>query len=345
MTKVNDFNIEQLVRALWKTRYHTILAMIGALAIGGLYILNAKPLFEVSVNLYPPSIKDIAKFNIGRNKESELEPYSVGEIFSVFNKNLNSRETEEVFFDAIYYPELKKESAGLSKDELFREMQKRIVVLAGDKNSPARIRLSFNDSSRLRAEALLNSYVDYVEKKSRSQISQDIAQEAKVIGDSISRRITAARESARIRREDRLAALVEALAISESIGLESAPIVNAQNKEQLNAVLSGNLMYMRGAKALRAEIATLSRRKSDDPFIYSLRNYQEDLSLYNNVNIDLEAVSTHSQDGEILNPENPIFPKKGLILSLCALLGLMLGCLYSIYVWFSKGEANGSSVC
>ncbi|MEN1480649.1 chain-length determining protein, partial [Pseudomonas aeruginosa] len=91
----------------------------------------------------------------------------------------------------------------------------------------------------------------------------------------VERRSYVLRETAKLRREDRITQLREALKVADSLGLERPPIINDQMSEQLSAIMSGNLMYMRGSKALKEEILVLEARTSDDPFIPALRTLQE----------------------------------------------------------------------
>ncbi|MCY1538471.1 hypothetical protein D9M68_740130 [compost metagenome] len=87
---------------------------------------------------------------------------------------------------------------------------------------------------------------------------------------------------------------------------------------------------MRGAKALRAEIKSLEARKSDDPFIKSLRSLEEKQALYNNIEINPEAVQVFSMDGVVETPETPVKPKKSLVMLVGVVAGLALGILVAI---------------
>ncbi len=117
------------------------------------------------------------------------------------------------------------------------------------------------------------------------------------------------RETAKLRREDRITQLREALKVADSLGLERPPIINDQMSEQLSAIMSGNLMYMRGSKALKEEILVLEARTSDDPFIPALRTLQELESLYRGLSIKSEQVAVFRQDGVVEVPDFPVKPK------------------------------------
>jgi len=82
---------------------------------------------------------------------------------------------------------------------------------------------------------------------------------------------------------------------------------------------------MRGSKALEAEIRNLQDRQSDDPFIANLRVQQSSLSFYNDLSIDPALVAVYRQDGVVELPDQPVRPKKLLIVLLGLVLGLILG--------------------
>ncbi|MCY1304761.1 hypothetical protein D9M70_545300 [compost metagenome] len=148
--------------------------------------------------------------------------------------------------------------------------------------------------------------------------------------EGVRRRLSTMREIAKVRREDRIAVLKEALTVAEAVGLENPPVITNQLVKQLSAEMEGDLMYMRGAKALRAEIKSLEARKSDDPFIKSLRSLEEKQALYNNIEINPEAVQVFSMDGVVETPETPVKPKKSLVMLVGVVAGLALGILVAI---------------
>lgn len=105
-------------------------------------------------------------------------------------------------------------------------------------------------------------------------------------------------------------------------------MISGQVVEQLSAFMDGSLMYMRGSKALKAEIQALESRVSDDPFIPTLRTLQEQQRLFNSLSINPEKVAVFRQDGSVDIPDTPVKPKKALILA----IGLMAGGLLGVFL-------------
>jgi len=118
--------------------------------------------------------------------------------------------------------------------------------------------------------------------------------------------------------------LDEALRIAESIGLEKPPAITV-SQSAIAGGESGQLVYMRGSKALRAEIESIRARKSDDPFTDHLRDLQERYSFFKGLKIEPSVVSVYRQDGVVELPDKPVKPNKALILVLGVIAGLITG--------------------
>ncbi|MNJ61785.1 hypothetical protein D3C77_575910 [compost metagenome] len=101
--------------------------------------------------------------------------------------------------------------------------------------------------------------------------------------------------------------------------------------------MDGSLTYMRGSKALRAEIENLRNRVSDDPFIDRLRQRQEAIAFYRSLQVDPGVVEVYRQDGAIESPDKAVKPKKRIIVMLGAIAGTALGILFALarHMWLT----------
>jgi len=84
-------------------------------------------------------------------------------------------------------------------------------------------------------------------------------------------------------------------------------------------------LYMRGTKALEAEITVLESRKSDEPFVAGMRDLQEKQSFLEGISIDRSKLSAVTIDAAAIAPYQAEKPRKKLILILSAVFGLMTG--------------------
>jgi chain length determinant protein (polysaccharide antigen chain regulator) len=321
----DEIDLFELAQNLWREKLLiiavTVLFTVAALA----YAFTATPTYEARVDLLPPSLSEVAGFNIGRTPEAGLAPYKVADVYAVFIRNLTADESKRWFFNDIYLPSLPEEERAGSSSALYSRVNEQLSVKASDKARPDLFTLTVQDASPEKTTIWADAYIEHVAELSLDEMIENATRESDVMGRNIKTQIDSLRETAEVRRNDRIEKLTEALGIAESIGLENAPLIGGQIDQQLSAIMDGSLMYMRGSKALKAEIQTLTDRKSDDPFIDSLRGLQERLNVYESIKPEREQVAVFRQDGQVATPDRPLKPKKFLIVALGLVLGGMAG--------------------
>ncbi len=282
----------------------------------------------------PPNLSDIAGFNLGRTGESSngngLKLFSVDDVYGVFARNLQSEISRRRFFRDVYLPSLSEAKRLGSRDELYKIFNETLTVKVLDKNQPDRYMVVIEHVDPESASAWVKYYVDQVAERSLSEMLKNSERELAVQARNIEQQIKSERISAKARREDRTRQLQEALTVAEAIGLNNPPVITGRvsNDSELSAFMDGSLMYMRGAKALRAEMQVLLARTSDDPFIPELRNLEGMYQVFSGVNVDPKSVAVFRQDGENEVPDQPIKPKKFLVI----LIGLVMGVMIGVFV-------------
>ncbi|MNE65200.1 hypothetical protein D3C80_1606600 [compost metagenome] len=132
--------------------------------------------------------------------------------------------------------------------------------------------------------------------------------------------------------------LEEALRIAKAIGLERPPIISGSSATEITASMDGELVYMRGSKALEAELENLKLRKSDDPFIPRLRELQDRYELFKSLQVRPAAVQVYRVDGDVKEPDSPIKPKKLLVIALGLFAGLGLGLIVALARYFIRAS-------
>lgn len=204
------------------------------------------------------------------------------------------------------------------------------------------------------------------ERQKNDEISK-LQETDQVEREKLEDQIKTLRESAKTKRMDQITVLTEAAKIAESIGLieksallDSAAITtNERNAFYTEGNTQPQPLYVRGSKALRSEIKELTERTSDDPFIPGLRDLQDkaeilkknpqvealkarqsndpfienlrdkesELAVLTAFQIDPNQVSVATLDQAAYPPEKRESPKRGKILALGAIGGLILGIL------------------
>lgn len=326
----SEIDLIELVQSVWKYKlFISLAALIGGVCAAG-YAFLSSPVYEARISFLPPSLSDIAPLSSGRS-EIGLAPFTVADIYSVFTRNLESDESLRRFFKTVYLPALKAEDReGSSKGKLYGRFLKDFKVVAPDRLRPDRYTLVVQGENPDEIARWVTTYIDQVATESLDQAVGNARREVDVAANILQQRIASLRATAKTRRQDRVIQLKEALKVAEAVGLVDPPMLSGQTTEQLNAIMEGGLTYMRGSKALRAEMNALESRGSDDPFIPQLRGLEEKYELYASISAESPKVGVFRQDGEVVLPDDPIKPKKALILSLGVILGGVLGGLFAV---------------
>lgn len=333
-----EIDLFELIGGLWKQKVLVVLtgAIVTALAVA--YALLATPIFEAKVIVQPPTQNDIAQLNYGRGGNSGLSVISVKDVYGVYLRNLQSESLRREFFRKVYLPSLSEEKRQGSQDALYNQFRDLLSLGVVSKDTPDRFFVTSSQPNPGQAAQWVVHYVEMAGDRAKKEIIQDARADALVKADNLEQQIRAERESARKQREDRIAQLTEALRVAHSIGLEKPPIISNNLSSELSAGMDGSITYMRGSKALEAEIENLRSRTSDDPFIAKLRQRQEAMAFYRSLQVDPAVIQVYRQDGAIESPDRPVKPKKFIIVVLGAVLGLGLGVFMALvrHFWMSR---------
>lgn len=321
----NEIDLLELAQGLWTQKWLILVVSIIITSGAAVYAWLSEPVYEASVSVMPPTLSDVEGFNLGREAGSGLGKVSSGDVYAVFKRNLLSDQTKRQFFRETYLPQLGGDKAAGIQELLYREFLGKLSIQVADKAQPERYSLAIQSGDAEQAARWLGDYVELVASASLEDVLQNSRSQVSMRSEGVRRKIGTMRDIAKVRREDRLARLKEALAVAESVGIENPPVISSQMANQLSAIMEGDLMYMRGARALKAEIRSLETRPSDDPFIPDLRSLEERQALYKGIEIDPKSVAVFRMDGQIEVPEVPVKPRKFLMLAIGAMIGGSVG--------------------
>ncbi|MGW8461575.1 LPS O-antigen chain length determinant protein WzzB [Pseudomonas sp. CLCA07] len=323
----DEIDLAELLENLWKQKLLIALVTLLTAVVAASYAFLSAAVYEAKTSLLPPRLADIVGYNLGR-AEAGLPEFTVEKVYSMFTQNLRSEGQRNSFFEQVYLPAQEADASSKTKDQLREALNKKLVISNPDvKNNPGRFEVAAQSAVSSRAAEWANLYVELAAAKTRQDMVDTATTEISTRVKSIKSRIEVLRESARKLREDRIARLHEALTVADKVGVQ-APQVKASRTSsdgELEQFVDGNLMYMRGAKAIRAELAVLQSRTNDDPFIAGLRDFENQLDFLSKVSVSPTNVAVFTLDNTAEAPDTPIKPKKALILALGVVLGGMLG--------------------
>lgn len=325
----DEIDLVELVKGLWAQKWLIVAVTVLVAACAGAYAFLAKPVYETKASLLPPNLSDIAEYNLGRS-EAQLKLFDVTDVYSIFTNNLVSESLRREFFQQVYLPSLEETGKSAAEDQLWNSFNEQLTVSAPRKQQPTYWEVKLQHKDPQQAAEWVNRFVAQASARTEKDMQQNVKSEIDMRVQSVMRRIESLRNTAKQRREDRMAKLEEALEIAKGTGIET---VQANNWQNFSAP-----EYMRGAKAIRLELEVLRKRESDDPFITELRSLQESLDFLKGVDVSPDNVAAFTLDNAAQVPETPIKPKKALILA----LGLVLGGMLGMFIALVRGMVRNS---
>jgi chain length determinant protein (polysaccharide antigen chain regulator) len=339
----DEIDLFELITALWKQKLLIVGVAVLVTAIAAAYAFLSKPVYEARIFLQPPTSNEIADFNYGRTKDAELVPFTIKDVYDVFARNLQSEDLRRAFFVEVYLPSLPEAKRGGSQDVLYSDYLNELTIGVPTKEQPDRYSVSVQNKDPALATEWVKAFVARAGVSAEDEMIKNVAREAEVRARNLGQQIATLQETQDKIREDSITQLREALKVAEAIHLTDPPIITGNVSAEVSAAMNGQLTYMRGTKALEAEIRNLEERKSNDPFIASLRTLQIKQSFYQNMQVSPSSVAVFRVDGAVEQPDRPIKPKKAIILAAGLILGVGLGLLFGLFRHFVLVRKHGSS--
>lgn len=322
-----EIDLFELVQSIWQEKLTVILVTVVVTALAVAYALLAPPVYETEVTLLPPQTSDIQGYNQGRLAlNSNLHEYTTEGVYKEFLRQLRSRQLRNQMLDEVYVPLLPTGTDLSNHQALQTRFSKVVSIKQGDvKNAPELYQVKVTLTDPEQAAMLANTYVETAVKLTKQQIEKDIFTERNRLLEDVSLRIGSLVEQAQKKREDELVKLKEALVIASSLGIEQPILPVGKSTSEGAAYVDRNLLYMRGAKALQAQISVLEKRESDLPFIGEYQDLAAKLALLKAFKLDSSQVAVVTIDELAEVPVKPIKPKKSLIVIFGFLVGGLLG--------------------
>ena len=321
----DEIDLIELVQGVWRQKIWVGLVAVPVIALGLAYVMLVSPVYEAKLYIQPPSQSEIAQLNYGRGEGTGLAPLSPKDVYAIYLRALQSEAVRDKFFRNAFLPTLSNEERGRSRDALYAQFNQMLKVAQASRDMPDRFVLTANVKDPRLAATWVSSYAEMAAERAKNELLSGTRSDISIMADNLDQQIRASRASASNQRMDQIAQLKEALRVAKSIGLEKPPIISDTLSGEVSAGMSGSLTYMRGSKALEAEIGNLEARSSDDPFISGLREKQERLLFLRSLRLDPSLVEMYQQDGAVGQPDEPIKPRKSVITLLSVLIGLVLG--------------------
>jgi chain length determinant protein (polysaccharide antigen chain regulator) len=328
----DEIDLTELFKGVWKQKLFILLCTSIVFLAAAIYAWKATPIYEATFLVQPPTQNDVANFNYGRGGDSKLPELTVKDVYDVFRKHLQSESLRLEIFQTVFLPTLTEEQRKGPQNALFNWFSRSLVVSLPNKDEPTRFAITAMVADPKAAVEWVSEYALKAGERAKEEVINNDKADATVKANNLQREIDMLRASSRKDRDDQIVRLNEALLVARSIGLEKPPIITGKLSAEVSSGMDGSLTYMRGSKALEAELDNLQKRQTDDPFIEKLRAKQESLAFYRTLDINPSSVAVFRQDGVVAMPDQPIKPRKMLILA----LGLVFGFAIGVFLAFAR---------
>lgn len=342
---VSDEEISLIVlfRAIWRMKLIVLLCVAITSGVALAYAYTVTPVYVAKVFVQPPIPSDIIPFNYGRGGGSGLKTLTVNEVYDVYLRNLQSESLRRKFFKEVYRPGLSQEGRSGSQAADYERLQDALSLKLSSNDDRSRYVISIGAADpRLAAEWAIQ-YSEMAGQLAQSEIVEDLEADAEVKARNLQNEISTNLERARMEREDRIARLEEALRVARQVGLQGPPIISSNISREVSAAMDGSLMYMRGIEALEAEVESLRKRHSDEPFIRDLRPRQKSMEFYRALKLNVDDMRVYRQDGGVELPDSPVKPKKLWVFVLGLVAGIGLGVVIAGFLHF-RAKHNAHNV-
>ncbi|WP_232239737.1 LPS O-antigen chain length determinant protein WzzB [Pseudomonas alkylphenolica] len=333
-------DLTELFKGLWKQKLLILLCTTVVLSAAVTYAWTTPPSYEAKMFIQPPSQSDIGNLNYGRGGDSNLEVLRVKDVYDVYLRCLQSESLRWELYRSVYMPGLTQEQREGPQNAMFARFSQSLVVAQASKDDPTRFSVTATVTDPQQAAQWVTAFAARAGEQARDEILRNVKSDATIKADNLQKQIDAQQASSRKEREDEIVQLKEALRVAKSIDLEKPPIISGKLAAEVSAGMDHSLMYMRGSKALEAEIDNLQARQSDDPFIGNLRQKQESLAFYRTLEVPPSSIKVYRQDGIVEVPDRPVKPRKMLIVALGLALGFGLGIFLAVLRFLIVDKAN-----
>lgn len=325
-----ELDLREVACLLWRGRAIIAATTLALLLVSAIYAFFSAPVYQTSTILLPPTASGLAQYNMAlqlvedtlgnnRGEKPTTTLLSAQEANRIFLRHLNSDMLRQEFFANTYLPAKNANASESERELLWNRLEKELKIgLPTRTGDAAWLTLEGEDPTVISSWA--NGYVQAAIVAAREELMADVSALVTVRRQGNREQLAALRKIAAEARTNQIQRVEDALRIAESVGLQ-----DSSSSGNLIIDYKDETMYLRGAKALRAELKGLQQRKDDDPYIPELRERLRVEALLSGINLDPAQLSPAIVDREAEIAVTPIRPQKALILAVSAILGLLLG--------------------
>ncbi len=341
---VKEIQLTDLLQTLATNKKTIFFAALTFLVVGIVGVSMIQPVYKAESFFLPPAEKDVQVLSTVRLLKTQLiqgnsedgvasnARVDTDRVFELFIRNLTSRKLRWEFFIENHLAERLRGDDDATNERVYESEFFNKLKLRIDKKSKFSVSLSYESFSSEDAADLLNRFVEMIKDHTAQEFIENEYQHLASLQTYIDEVIAGKLNVAKHRREDQIVRLMEALEVANALGLKDAAIA-----QQVGDIESDSVpLYLRGSRALDAEIKVLKSRKDDIAFVEGLRDLQETSASIKEVRLDPSVLRVAIIDRPALAPHSPIRPNKPAVLTVMMVLGLIVGALIALA--FNPGQ-------
>ncbi|MDK7587454.1 Wzz/FepE/Etk N-terminal domain-containing protein [Alcaligenes faecalis subsp. phenolicus] len=345
----DDIDLRELIVQLWFSRGLIACVTMAAVVVAFVYaFFLAEEVYETRAIMLPPTHQHLAAYNLayqatsgdvdltfGRRsdaassiKEQAIPGITVEMAYAVFQRHLSSMQLREQFFNTYYAGDAKNVHLSKERYRLWQSLQEAIrIELPGTvKGSPSgQTTLLWKGSDPDKIADWSNRYIDMAMQAAAAELMTNLNSELATRQAAVQVQLSILRQSGVDQQLYELARLREALRIADMIGLEDhldSPKIWTDNL--------GDLSYVQGSKALKAQLDALEAREDIDSFLPEIPRLLRWQSLLSSLAAHPADVRVAEWDARAQAPAVPVSPRRALIVALGLVLGLMMGVCWAL---------------
>lgn len=393
----DEIDLFELFQSIWKEKKLIAISIATTTLLALIYAFSSTPIYEVKSIIRPASIKDLDELNgTGIYKlDPEAALIQIGANLESYKTRLDFFKENPELFDSLSSLDIKTEQA-------FVSLSGHIKVLKSDTKKDTEfsqhVGLQLQYPKGMDGPAIVNGLIQHAINIEKQNISENIKVlisnkleriSSKIIATragyetnkeseiaqltendtlkkaQLSDELFSLREELKIRRQNRIQELDEAINIAKSLNIHKPATPSSLAKETRS---SGNVirtevnsrqipLYFMGTEALEAErfslisrenddftsariveintalklleinrkIEILKTREDDNLFLSGIAEYTKEITRLNSLRVDIDNLKLVRIDQTAIEPSSPIKPKKSLIVAVALVLGGMLG--------------------
>ena len=412
----DEIDLFELFQSIWQEKILILIITVVTTVMALVYALMSTPVYQVQSIVKPAAVKDLDELNgTGIYKlapadaliqvGASLESYETR--FGYFKANqtlfeplLSTNQSLEQSFERLNRENLKILKTDTKKAEEFASyvgiqlqypkgvdgaaITNGFVEYAIDlekQRIAATLEVVINNQLERLRRKISNARASY-EASKEAQIAQltekDVLKKAQLIDE-----LDALREELKVRRQNRIMQLDEAISIAKSLGIKkpATPSSLANETRTSGSVIrtevnsQQNPLYFMGTDALNAErdallaresddftsgriveintalkllehnrqIEVLQARENEDLFLTELAENRKEISRLKGLEVNMDSLNLVRIDQSAIEPISPIKPKKSLIVAVGFVLGGMLGVFAALIRSMIRKRKNASA--